>query len=162
MVDELAARPEVDPARIGAVGLSGGGHVALNAAYLEPDRISALWLDGIQAQRLEDFPSPENVGERFATLINALILKMVEFHLGRAAPPPFVQILAELVRPPLVIVAGGRDDFEQQVSQKYAEVVGPNGQVWLIDEAGHVGGRVARPEEYRRRMVDFFDTALAK
>ena len=61
-----------------------------------------------------------------------------------------------------MIVAGGRDDFERRVSRKYAEVVGPNGQVWLIDEAGHVGGPAVSPEEYRRRMVTFFDTALAE
>jgi pimeloyl-ACP methyl ester carboxylesterase len=162
VIDDLADRPEVDPARIGAVGLSGGGHVALNAAYLDPDRMSALWLDGISAQRIEDFPPPENAGERFATLINALILKMVEFHLDRPAPPAFVQILAELDRPPLVIVAGGRNDFERRVSQKYASVVGPNVQVWLIDEAWHVGGPTVRPEEYRQRMVEFFNSSLEK
>lgn len=55
----------------GAVGLLGGAHIALNAAYLDPDRMAALWLDGIQIQRIDDFPGAENVGERFAMLINA-------------------------------------------------------------------------------------------
>jgi len=49
------------------------------------------------------------------------------------------------------------DDFE-----KYRSVVGPNGQVWLIDGAWHMGGPAVSPDEYRRRMVAFFDTALAK
>jgi len=61
-----------------------------------------------------------------------------------------------------VFVTGGRDDFERRVSQKYRSVVGPNGQVWLIDGAWHMGGPAVSPDEYRRRMVAFFDTALAK
>jgi pimeloyl-ACP methyl ester carboxylesterase len=158
-LDDLAARPEVDPERIGAVGLSGGGHIALNAVYLAPERMSALWLDGIQAQRMEDFPAAENVGERFATVINALILKWAEIHLGRPAPPSFVHILTELdgPRPRMMIVAGGLDDFERRVSQKFAGVVGENAQVWLIEEAWHVGGPSVAPDEYRQRMLDFFD-----
>ena len=160
VIDYLADRPEIDSGRIGAVGLSGGGHIALNAAYLDPDRMTALWLDGIQVQRIDDFPSPENVGERFVTLINALILKMAEIHLGRSAPPAFVQILVELDHPKIVIIAGGLDDFEHRVSQKYAGVVGANEQIWLIEDAWHMGGPMAIPDEYSRRMLEFFETSL--
>jgi pimeloyl-ACP methyl ester carboxylesterase len=162
VVDYLANRPDVDPDRIGAVGLSGGGHIALNAAYLAPDRLAALWLDGIQAQRIDDFPEAQNAGESFATLINALILKMAEFHLGRSAPPAFVQILADLDRPPLVIIASGMDDFERRVSHNYAGVIGSNAQLWLIEEAGHVGGPAVFPDEYSQRMLTFFHATLAE
>ncbi|MEW5957055.1 MAG: alpha/beta fold hydrolase [Chloroflexota bacterium] len=162
VVDDLAGRPEVDPDRIAAVGLSGGGHIALNAAYLAPDRLAALWLDGIQAQQIADFPEAQNAGESFATLINAQILKMAEFHQGRPAPPAFVRILAKLDRPPLVIIAGGLDDFERRVSRNYAGVIGPNARLWLIDQAGHVGGPAVMPDEYRRQMLDFFQTTLGQ
>ncbi len=160
VIDYLVDRSEVDSERIGIVGLSGGGHIALNAAYLAPDRMSALWLDGIQAQRIDDFPAAEDIGERFATLINALILKMAEIRLGRSAPPAFVQILAELDRPKMTIVAGGLDDFENRVSQKYASVVATNTEIWLIKDAWHVGGPSVRPDEYSRRMLEFFKTSL--
>lgn len=159
-VDYLAARPEVAAECIGAVGLSGGAHVALNAAYLGPDRLAALWLDGLQSQRIADFPSAENVGERFATLINFLILRMAEIHLGRPAPPPFVEILAELDHPPLVIIAGERDDFEYRVSQNYQAVAGANVQVWQIEGAWHLGGPKVIPDEYRQRMLAFFETTV--
>lgn len=42
-------RPDVDEARIGVVGLSLGGHIVLNAIHLDPERFTALWLDGVQA-----------------------------------------------------------------------------------------------------------------
>lgn len=160
VVTYLEGRPEVAGGRIGAVGLSLGGHIALNAAYYAPDRLPALWLDGIQAQRLEDFPAPENVGERFASLMNVLILRALELHLGRPVPPAHLEILAALDGPQLVIVQSGLDPFESRVAQKYAAVVRDNAEVWLIPDAWHVGGPVVIPAEYSRRMVAFFDAVL--
>jgi uncharacterized protein len=162
VIDSLESRPEVNADQIGAVGLSAGAHFALNAAHLEPGRIIALWLDGLQAQRIEDFPEPQNIGERFATLINALILKSAQWYLGLNAPPAFVDILADpdLDHVNMVIVAGGLDDFESRVSQKYAQAAGENAQVWLIDGAWHVGGQVVAPEDYAQRMLAFFDRYL--
>jgi pimeloyl-ACP methyl ester carboxylesterase len=161
-VDYLESRPEVDPERIGAVGLSLGGYIALDAAYQEPDRFAALWLDGLHAQRMEDFPEPQNGGEKFAILINAMIFKMMEFRLGREAPPAFTQILSEMNQPPITIVAGGLNDFEKRVNQKYTQVIQPTTRIWMIENAQHVGGPGIVPDEYRQRMLDFFRGAFEK
>lgn len=158
----LGKRQDVDVEKIGAVGLSGGGHIALNAVYLDPSKISALWLDGIQAQGMEDFPDAESTDEQFVIVINAMILKMAEIYLGHSSPPPFVEILAKLDDPKLIIVAGVLDDFEYRVSKKFAEVIGENAHIWQIEDAWHVGGPVVIPEEYSRRMLEFFETTLGK
>jgi hypothetical protein len=162
VLDELESRPEVDASRIGVVGLSLGGHVALNAAYLAPDRFRALWLDGIGAQRMDDFPQPESLAERFVMSINSQILKMAELRLGRAAPPAISTTLAELSRPHIMIVGAGRDDFERRVHQGYRSVVGPNTGMWLIEDAWHVGGPVVATELYRQRMLEFFAATLGR
>lgn len=158
--DYLADRPEVDSGRIGVVGLSLGGHVALNAAHLSPDKFGAMWLDGVQAQQIRDFPQAENAGESFATVINNLILKSVEFRLGQSVPPAYIDILAELEELPLVLVAGGLDDFENRATQKYAAVLNDNAQVWIIEEAPHVGGLSVYPDEYSQRMLTFFEESF--
>ncbi|MBI5563280.1 MAG: alpha/beta fold hydrolase [Chloroflexi bacterium] len=155
----LEARAEVDADRIGVVGLSRGGHIALNAAYLAPDRIAAIWADGVQVQRLADYPPAETAGESFSTFVNGLILNMAELRLGRAVPPAYSQILAELDRP-IRLVAGGLDDFERRANQRYAQLGNPNVQVWQIDQAPHVGGAFVIPDEYRQRMLDFFQATL--
>jgi pimeloyl-ACP methyl ester carboxylesterase len=160
--DYLADRPEVDSERIGVVGLSLGAQIALNAAYQAPDRVSVLWLDGVQAQRIEDFPEAKNVGEQFATVMNVLILKAAEIYLERPAPPAFVEILVELDQPEILLVFSGKDDFENRISQKYAEVIGANAQMWLIQDAAHTGGPTAVPDEYSQRMLAFFAMAFAK
>lgn len=161
-VDYLKSRPEVDPERIGAIGLSLGGYIALDAAYQEPNRLAALWLDGLHAQGMEDFPEPRNGGEKFAILINAMIVRMMEFRLGREAPPAFTHILSEMNRPPITIVAGGLNDFEKRVNQKYAQIIQPNTRIWMIENAQHVGGPGVAPDEYRQRMLNFFREAFEK
>ena len=159
VLDYLNTRPEVDPERIGVVGLSGGGYIALNAAYVEPDRMYALWLDGIQAQRIEDYPEAQDAGERFATFINSLVLKWTEVVVGRPSPPAFRDILPGLERPAIVMVAAGQDDFERRVNEIYAGLIGKNVEMWLIEDAWHVGGPIIIPDEYSRRMLDFFENA---
>lgn len=161
-VDWLKSRPEVDPQGIGALGLSLGAHIALNAAYQKPLAVSSLWLDGMQAQRIEDYPQAENTGERFATFINRLILKMAEIRLGQPAPPAFTSIIRELDQPRMVLVAGAQDDFERRVNQRYADIAGSKAQVWIIPDAGHVGGLAAHPVEYTRRMLAFFQATLIR
>jgi len=160
VLDYLETRPEVDSSRIGVVGLSGGAHIAINAVYYQPDGIQAMWLDGIQAQRIKDFPAPASFGERFARVVNAMILKMSEFHFKMKAPPAFVDILGEIDQVRMVFVAGGLNDFEKRVNQGYAGITGDNAEFWLIEDAWHLGGYQTHPEEYRRRMLDFFNNAL--
>ncbi|MBL6983678.1 MAG: alpha/beta fold hydrolase [Anaerolineales bacterium] len=160
VLDLLETIPEVDTKKIGAVGLSRGAHTALNAAFLEPERMAALWLDGMQAQRIEDFPEAETPGEHFATLINAIILKMDEIYFGQKAPPAFIEILSELSQVEMFIVAGGLAEFESIVNQRYAQAMAANAQLWLIEDAWHVGGAVVAPKEYHQRMVAFFDLTL--
>ncbi len=160
VVDFLAQRPDVDGARIGVVGLSLGGHIALNAAHLDHKRFAALWLDGVQAQQISDYPAAENFGEEFATLLQTIILKMAEIRIGQKPPPPFIQILPAINDTPTMIVMAGQDDFERRVYERYIGVAGASVEFWFIENAYHTSGPAVIPDEYRRRMLDFFQAAL--
>lgn len=155
-------RPEVDPKRVAAVGLSRGAHIALNAAYLQPDCFAGLWLDGMGSQRLEDYPEPRDGIEKFELVLNAMILKMAEIQLGELLPPAFGQILPELDHTPMMLVSAGLDDYENRMSKYYARVHGSNEEIWLIENAWHTGGPAVVPDEYRRRMLAFFQAAFDK
>ena len=160
VIAQLETRAEVDAKQIGVVGLSRGGHIALNAAYLAPDRIAAIWADGVQAQRLDDFPPAQTTAESFSTFINGLLLSVSELYVGHAVPPAYSHILAQANLPPIMLVAGGLDDFERRANQRYAQLGNPHVQVWLIDQAPHVGGAFVIPGEYRQRMFAFFQATL--
>ena len=43
---------------------------------------------------------------------------------------------------------------------KYYAAAGQPKQIWEIPEAAHTGGIEARPKEYERRVIGFFDRAL--
>lgn len=158
----LAQRPDVDGERIGVVGLSLGGHIALNTVHLDPKRFTALWLDGIQAQQISDYPSTKNLGEEFATLLQTIILKMAEVRIGQKPSPPFIEILPTINDTPTMIVMAGQHDFERRIYERYVGAAGGSVEFWLIEDAHHTGGPALVPDEYRRRMLDFFQVALTE
>jgi hypothetical protein len=58
-----------------------------------------------------------------------------------------------------LIYAGRGVESEELNVAFYRAALAPK-TLWLIPEAGHVGGFEARPDEYERRVTGFFDRAL--
>jgi fermentation-respiration switch protein FrsA (DUF1100 family) len=48
----------------------------------------------------------------------------------------------------------------EQLSSDFYEAAREPKELWEIPDAGHTGGITARPEEYERRVIGFFDHAL--
>jgi fermentation-respiration switch protein FrsA (DUF1100 family) len=46
------------------------------------------------------------------------------------------------------------------MNRDYYRLAGQPKAIWAIPEAGHIQGITARPKEYERRVVAFFDRAL--
>jgi uncharacterized protein len=79
------------------------------------------------------------------------------------APPPNLEDVVERISPRavfLIYAKGGQGG--EELSQDFYEAAGEPKEVWEVPEGGHVGGAEARPREYERRMVGFFDDALLK
>ena len=49
----------------------------------------------------------------------------------------------------------------EELNDGYARAAKEPVTHWKIPESKHTGGITARPEEYERRVVGFFDEALA-
>ncbi len=162
LLDYLTDRPEVDSARIGVVGNSAGAHMAINGAYLAPERISALWLDGLGAQTIADFPEQESFQELFVTAVNAMIIKTAEWYFGRPAPPANIEILAGLIEPEIYLVAGELEEFEYPTNLRYMEFAGENVVLWVVEGGYHCSGLFTAPEEYAEKLLDFFARALGE
>ncbi len=158
----LQSVPGVDDERIAVLGLSRGAHIAVNAAYLQPDCFAALWLDGLGVQRLGDYPKPGDGAEGFERALNAAVLAMSELETGEPLPPAFGQMLTEMDEPPMMLVASGLQDFEHRTHEGYAKLHGPSQTMWLIEDAGHLGGPDVVPDEYRQSMLQFFEEAFKK
>ncbi len=95
-LDVLTARPEVDPRRIGVMGISGGGMVALFAAAIE-ERLRAAVISGYLCT--------------FKESILALDHCLCNYVPGLLQDAEMYDIAALLAPRPLLIEAGARDEF---------------------------------------------------
>jgi uncharacterized protein len=79
------------------------------------------------------------------------------------APPPNVNDVVERIAPrPVFLIYSAHGQGGEDLSQDFYESAGEPKEVWEVPEGGHVGGAEARPREYERRVIAFFDEALLK
>ncbi len=156
----LRRQDDVDAERIGVFGASIGGQVALRSAAMFPE-LRAVWADGPSLcggrdhLPLRDLPR-EYWGQRFASW---LATPLFELRLGMRTPPSVVDVIGDIAPRPVFLVA--TEDIERRFVGRYFEYAGEPKTLWEIPEANHGGGFGARPEEYREKLVGFFEETLA-
>jgi hypothetical protein len=50
--------------------------------------------------------------------------------------------------------------MEADLARRYASLVEPHAEVWVIPDVGHLGGIILHPAEYKARMLEFFQLNL--
>ena len=58
------------------------------------------------------------------------------------------------------LIHAGHGQGGESLNPRFFEAAGEPKLLWTIPEAGHTGGIEARPAEYERRMIAFFDQTL--
>lgn len=159
----LASRAEAGGTGIGILGCSMGGQIALQGAAYHP-QIGAVWADGPATVRAQDISVRMNPLTALVLAGNYMLDWMYQIRLDMDAPAPMIEIIDDIAPRPIMIVAGGIPrpmvGSEGDYLQIYAERAGENAGFWVIPEATHCDGPVQRPEEYARRMIEFFDAAF--
>ena len=157
----VAARPDVDPERIGGLGLSVGGETLLQAAA-EDKGFRAVVSDGAGARSLrEDFARSDR--DKWGELPTSLVITAGTALFSNQVPPPNLKGLVARIAPRSVffIYAEHGQPNEINLTQKYYERAGEPKKLWRVPDAGHTHGLSVRPREYERRVVAFFDRELA-
>jgi 2,6-dihydroxypseudooxynicotine hydrolase len=152
--DAMAARPEIDPARIGTLGRSLGGIYVVKAAAAEP-RIAATVVFG-GAWDLGDWPTmPELIRAGFVWATGAASEEEV---LACMVGATLDGCTAD-VKTPVLIVHGRHDAiFKAAQAERIAAALPDNATLWM-DEAGvHCCHNHAF--EYRTGMVDWLAETL--
>src|SRR4029453_13150844 len=75
-------------------------------------------------------------------------------------PPDNLKDLVGRIAPrPVFLIAAPDSGHGEELNRGYYAAAGEPKTLWEIPESKHVGGLDARPQEYERRVVGFFDEA---
>jgi hypothetical protein len=161
-IDYLQRRPDVDDDRIGGIGLSVGGEMMIEAAA-ETGELKAVVSEGAGARSFKeekDFDE-QGLNRVLGTLVGVTKTASIAVF-SNQSPPDSLKHLAARADQPLLLIAAPNSGHGEELNRHYARAAGDNATLWEIPEAHHVGGLQARPEEYERRVVGFFDEELAR
>jgi pimeloyl-ACP methyl ester carboxylesterase len=154
ILDAVAGRPELDLSRVGAVGVSLGGHYVVRAAAYEP-RLKAI--AGVSG--------PFQLGANWEAM-PALTRETIAHHTGardeadarRRASELDLEGVAEQVRQPCLVVTGERDRvIAWQETKRIADAV-PDSEWVLYEDGTHVCNNI--PFKYRPLVTDWIRERL--
>jgi len=155
----LQSRPDVEPNRIGALGLSAGGEVVLHAAAVN-DQIKAVASDGADFRILQDMylaadPATWAYAPGWLVYFSALTA------ISGVTPPPSLADLAPQIAPrSLLLIAAGTDTAEIGLNRVYYAAAGEPKQLWELPDSTHIRGLFSHPKEYQAKVLTFFGQAL--
>jgi fermentation-respiration switch protein FrsA (DUF1100 family) len=157
-LDFLAGREDVDPDRIGILGFSIGGQIALRAAA-EYENIAAVIADDPAYVTIDDAPPASHGREKFAYFVSWVDGRGVSLWSGVPIPEGVPEILPAISPRPIFFIATGKGGGMKYARSLY-ELAGEPKSLWEIPDTYHGGQFNARPEEYAAKMLEFFDTYL--
>jgi uncharacterized protein len=158
-LDFLRSRPEVDPARIGGLGLSVGGETLLEAAAGTED-LSAVVSEGagIRSYREErHLPFGYQILGWPSWIVSTA---STAWFAGEAPPPDLVDLAARIGPRPVLLIHAEVGTGGEELNPYYERAIGSSATRWEIPGDDHIGGIRVAPAEYERRVVGFFDEAL--
>jgi uncharacterized protein len=159
----LQRRPDVEPGRIGGIGLSVGGEMMLDAASDTPS-LAAVVSEGAGARVFSEEMDFDMTGPEQATNAAPAWIKQASIAVfANQSPPTNLKDLVPRIAPrPLLLIAAPNSGHGEDLNRGYFKAAGQPKTLWEIPESGHVGGLEARPAEYERRVTRFFDDALLR
>ena len=158
----LQRRPDVDPERIGGIGLSVGGEMMIEAAA-ESTALKAIVSEGGSGRSVRD--DLANGGREMgsdpgrAVFTGAASLFTSDTAAGGPEEPGAEDLRSHASSSTESTASRIGEARQPRASTRWRSE--PK-QIWEVPGSKHMGGIEAQPEEYERRVVGFFDEALLK
>jgi fermentation-respiration switch protein FrsA (DUF1100 family) len=154
----LQESADVDPGRIGGLGLSTGADVLFEVAAEDRD-LKAVVADGATGESFADVR--ELNGIDYATPYWWTMYTAARIFSGSSPGEPLKELVARISPTPLLLIStGGSLPAERDFNRIYSEAAREPVELWDLAEVDHTAAIRQRPEEYERRVVGFFDEAL--
>jgi uncharacterized protein len=155
----LQSRPDVDPDRIGGIGLSVGGELLLETAA-ESDELKAVVSEGAGIRSVREALLDPGLTDSLGLPLWVAVTAGTAVFSNHLPPPNLKDLVGEIAPRPIFLIYAGHGQGGEELSADYYEAAGEPKTLWEIPEAGHTGGIEARPKEYEQRVIGFFDDAL--
>jgi uncharacterized protein len=154
----LRGRPDIDPDRIGGVGLSTGANVLIEVAAEWP-QLRAVVAEGATARSFADYRSLG--GLDIAAPYWWTLYTAARVFSGASPGEPLKDLVSRVAPTPLLLIAAGRGiPQERDLNRIYAEAAREPVKLWDLPDVNHTAAIRERPREYERRVVSFLDEAL--
>ena len=158
-ISYLRQRPDVEPDRIGGLGLSVGGELLLQTAAHTP-ALRAVVSEGAGQRSLAEHLDNPRVGKVQRWFTGMLAQTAAVAVLSNSTPPDGLADLVPRIAPrPLLLIQAQRGNPDEVLNEVYDRAAGPSSERWVA-QGGHTGALAAAPTEYQRRVVGFFDRTL--
>lgn len=158
-LDYLSARPDVDPRRIGGLGLSVGGELLIETAAGDA-RLAAAVSEGAGSRWVGDdlrTPFPSSLVQ---LPLSAAVTAATALFSDSLPPPRIGDVVGDIAPRPLLLIWASPGQGGEWFNPRYHDLAGPAATIWEIPDGAHTGGLATQPEEYERRVIEFLDDAL--
>ena len=158
----LQARPEIDPARIGAVGLSMGGEEAVGALAGVPG-LRAVVGEGVTGRVAADkawLSARYGVRGSITRVVDEVTYGLADILTGATPPPSLRDAVAAAGDRPVLLIAAGNISDEADAAAYIRSGSPASVRTWVVPGAGHTGGLRTQPDAWEQRVVTFLDGSL--
>jgi dienelactone hydrolase len=158
----LQARPEVDPQRLGAVGISMGGEQAVGAVATDA-RIRAVVGEGVTGRTAADKGwLPQHWRGWIQRGIDAVLYGTADLLTETSPPIRLRDAVAQAAPRPVLLIAGGAVMGNAEVdADTWIRAASPDTvQVWIVPDTGHTAALRTQPQQWEAKVIGFLDAAL--
>jgi dienelactone hydrolase len=156
----LQHRPDIKGDRIGGIGLSVGGEMMLESAA-RARGLKAVVSEGAGERSIREYLDITGSGKWTDVPSYAALSAGIALFSNNTPPASLKDLVGRIAPTPVFFVYGEHgQDGERNLNPTYYAAAGQPKTIWKVAGSGHVGGLDARPKEYERRVVGFFDRAL--
>ena len=168
VIDHVYSQPDLNELPLGLFGISRGGSAALYVAAQRPEvlRVAVEGAFGIDMMMLAH-------GRHFIPIATPPLLAKIipDWHIKvtitltrwisqrrrRCRYALLERVLPRLANKPALIIAGQRDTYVlPDVAREIVRLIGQPDALWTVPKAKHNLARAVNPDEYDRRLVEFF------
>lgn len=157
----LQARSDVDPERIGVMGLSlGAGTGILSAA--RDERLAAVAADAPGATVFKDWPKPETFYDSLYVPFDHMFFFYLHQVDGVRDPLAILDAVGRLSPRPLLLIGGmsGGSTLEKRAVEQFFAAAHEPKQMLTLPDTPHISGLQTHPQEYEGAVIGFFNAWL--